>query len=293
MRLRLRDNVLELERGRPLVMGILNATPDSFSDRQGPKDLEALAEHAHAMATAGAAIIDVGGESGRTDAEPITPQQETARVLPLIERLAAGGLTVSIDTWRLEPARAALEAGAAMVNDVSGLSDPGLAELCAEARAALVVAHTRATPKTKEFPGYADVVADVVDVLRERSALARGRGVSEEGLLLDPGLDLAKTPAQSIEVLRRVGELDTLGRPLLLAVSRKDFVGALTGRPPADRDPGTLAALEPALDVAGAVVRVHDVAGAVDFLRVRSALRGEGEPPAGPLEESLRRVVAA
>lgn len=293
MRLRLRDSVLEIERGRPLVMGIVNATPDSFSDTPGPKDLGMLVERAHAMAAAGAAIVDVGGQSGRTDAEAISPEEETARVVPLVERLAADGLAVSVDTWSADPARAALEAGAVMVNDVSGLSDPAVADLCASAGAALVVTHTRAAPKTKELPAYGDVVSDVLDGLRESAGVAAGRGVPEEGLLLDPGLDLAKTPAQSVELLRRLGELDVLGRPLLLAISRKDFVGALTGRPPAERDAGTLAALEPALDVPGAVVRVHDVDGTVDFLRVRSALRGDVEPPPGPLAESLRREVAA
>ena len=137
------------------------------------------------------------------------------------------------------------------------------------------------------------MVADGIGLRGDRAALARERGVSEEALLLDPGLDLAKTPAQSIELLRRLAELDALGRPLLLAVSRKDFVGALTGRVPAERDAGTLAALEPALEVAGAVVRVHDVAGALDFLRVRSALRGDAEPAPGPLPEALRREVPA
>ncbi len=294
MRLRLRETVLVIERGRPLVMGIVNATPDSFSDAPGVvKDIGELAERAHALVAAGAAIVDVGGESGRTDSSAITTEEETARVVPLIERLTAEGVAVSVDTWRAEPALAALHAGAVMVNDVSGLSDPVLADLCAEAGAALAVTHTRAAPKTKAFPGYSDVVRDVLAGLRERCVLAARRGLPEEQLLLDPGIDLAKTPAQSVELLRRLAELEALGRPLLLAVSRKDFVGALTGRLPAERDAGTLAALEPALDVSGAVVRVHDVAGAVDFLRVRSALRGELEPPAGPLAGSLRREVVA
>ena len=293
MRLRARATVLELERGRPLLMGILNATPDSFSDPAGPRALDELVERAHAMVGAGASIVDVGGESGRTDTEAVSPAEEIDRVVPLVERLVAEGIAVSVDTWRRDPARAALDAGAVMVNDVSGLSDPALAELCAACGAALVVTHTRVPPKTKGFPGYDDVVADVLELLRERSAAARGRGVDEDQLLLDPGIDLAKTPAQSVELLRRLGELEALGRPLLLAVSRKDFVGALTGRPPAQRDAGTLASVEPALELPGAVLRVHDVAGVADFLRVRAALRGDVEPPAGPLAESLRREAAA
>ena len=293
MRLRLREGELEIERGRPRVMGILNATPDSFSDRPGAKAAAALVERAHALVEAGAAIVDVGGDSGRTDTRAIPVEAEIERVAPLVERLAADGLLVSVDTWRAESARAALAAGAVMINDVSGLSDPALAELCAASGAALVVTHTRVPPKTKGFPRYDDVVADVLDLLRERAGVARERGVQEEALLFDPGLDLGKTPAESVELLRRLGELETLGRPLLLAVSRKDFVGALTGRPPAQRDAGTLASLEPALELPAAVLRVHDVAGVADFLRVRAALRGEAEPPRGPLEESLRREALA
>ena len=293
MRLRLRDTLVGLERGKPLLMGILNATPDSFSDPPGARHVGELVERAHALQEAGATIVDVGGESGRTDRSAISSGEEARRVAPVVERLTAEGLFVSVDTWRAEPARAALEAGAAMVNDVSGLSDPALAELCAGAGAALVITHTRVPPKTKAFPGYGDVVTDVVELLRERAAVARERGVGEEQLLLDPGIDLAKTPAQSLEVLRRLGELEALDRPLLLAPSRKDFVGALTGRPPARRDAGTLGALEPALDVPGAVLRMHDVAGAADFLRVRAALRGEADFPAGPLEEGLRREAVA
>ena len=295
MRLRLRDAVLELERGRPLLMGIVNATPDSFSDPPGGKALDSLVAHAHAMVADGAAIVDVGGESGRTDRQAVSAREEVARLAPLVERLVGDGLTVSVDTWRAEPARAALAAGATMVNDVSGLADPTLAELCAETGAALVVTHTRADPKEKRFPDYGgDVMADVLKFLRERVAAARGRGVAGDRLLVDPGLDLSKTPAESVEILSRLGELDALGQPLLLAASRKDFLGALAGRSPAERDAATLAALEPALDCAAAVVRVHDVRAVADFLRVRAALRGSSQPlPADALAEPLRREVPA
>ena len=292
MRLRLRDAVVDLERGRPLLMGIVNATPNSFSDPQGPKGLDELARRADALVAEGAAIVDVGGESGRTDRVAVSETQEAARIVPLIERLAAAGVAVSVDTWRAGPARAALEAGAAMVNDVSGLGDPVLAELCAEHRAALVITHTRVAPKTKGFADYEDVVADVLAMLSERVATARDRGVADDALLLDPGIDLAKTPEESVEVLRRLPELEKLGRPLLLALSRKDFVGALTGRPPGARDAGTLGALEPVLDLPGAVVRIHDVAGAADFLAVRAALRGDSRVPGGALDEDLRRKAA-
>ena len=262
----------------PLLMGIVNATPDSFSDRQGEKPLDALVERAHELAEAGAAIIDVGGESGRTDRPAVPVEEERARVVPLIERLAADGLRVSVDTWRAPVARAALAAGASMVNDVSGLSDVEVADACAEAGAELVITHTRAPPKVKAFPDYADVVADVIELLRERAAVAREHGVGEERLIFDPGIDIAKTPAESVEVLRRLPELAELGRPLLVAVSRKDFVGALTGRSPAARDAGTLAAVGVAADAGASILRVHDVAAARDYLAVRAALANGAAP---------------
>jgi dihydropteroate synthase len=290
VRLRLRDGALELSPGRPALMGIVNATPDSFSDAQGPKPLDALVERGLALAADGAALVDVGGESGRTDRPAVGVGEEIGRVVPLVERLAGEGVAVSVDTWRAPVARAALDAGAALVNDVSGLADPAIADACAEAGAGLVVTHTRAAPKVKAFPDYADVVADVGELLRERTAAARERGVADDQLLLDPGLDLAKSPAESVELLRRLGELAPLGRPLLLAISRKDFVGAITGRPPAERDAGTLGAIEPALELALPVLlRVHDVRAAADFLAVRAALRGMTSVPDGALDDGLRR----
>jgi dihydropteroate synthase len=272
----------------PLLMGIVNATPDSFSDRQGEKRLEELVEQAHRLAEEGAAIVDVGGESGRTDREAVPVEEERARVVPLIERLAADGLKVSVDTWRAPVARAALAAGASMVNDVSALSDVEVADACAEAGAQLVITHTRVPPKVKAFPEYDDVVADVAELLRERCAVAVERGVEEERIVFDPGIDIAKTPAQSVELLRRLPELAELGRPLLVAVSRKDFVGALTGRPPAARDAGTLAAVGIAADGGADILRVHDVAAARDYLAVRGAL-ANGTASDLQLDPALRR----
>jgi dihydropteroate synthase len=288
MILRLRDRTLELR--EPLLMGIVNATPDSFSDRQGDKEAAELAELALAQIAAGAALVDVGGESGRTDREAVTVDEELARVVPLVGRVADAGVTVSVDTWRAPVARAALDSGAAMINDVSGLSDPEIANVCAAAGAALVITHTRLAPKTKGFPSYADVVEDVVALLSERAGEARARGVADEQLVFDPGIDLAKTPAESVEVLRRLAELRELRRPLLVGVSRKDFVGALTGRSPAGRSPGTLAALGAAVDGGAAILRVHDVADARDYLAVRAALSGEAAVEPGlRLDPALRR----
>jgi dihydropteroate synthase len=284
----LRDRTLELR--EPLLMGIVNATPDSFSDRQGDKEAAELAELALAQIAAGAALVDVGGESGRTDREAVTVDEELARVVPLVGRVADAGVTVSVDTWRAPVARAALDSGAAMINDVSGLSDPEIANVCAAAGAALVITHTRLAPKTKGFPSYADVVEDVVALLSERAGEARARGVADEQLVFDPGIDLAKTPAESVEVLRRLAELRELRRPLLVGVSRKDFVGALTGRSPAGRSPGTLAALGAAVDGGAAILRVHDVADARDYLAVRAALSGEAAVEPGlRLDPALRR----
>jgi dihydropteroate synthase len=288
----MRQHELDFEHGRPLLMGIVNAGPDSFSD-PGPRELDGLLRTAHELTDAGASLVDVGGESGRSDRQAVSEDEESSRIVPLVERLAGEGVAVSVDTWRAGPARAALDAGASMLNDVSALSEPVLADLCAQTGAGLVITHTRTAPKTKEMPGHEDVVADAAALLAELAATAQGRGVGADTLLLDPGLDLGKTPAESVEVLRRIGELEALGRPLLLAVSRKDFLGAITGRPPAGRDAATLAAIEPALDLAGAVVRVHDVAAAADFLAVRASLRGDGPVPGEALDPSLRTEAIA
>jgi dihydropteroate synthase len=274
-----------------ILMGIVNATPDSFSDREGAKSVDELAALAHELAGAGAAIVDVGGESGRTDREAVPVEEEIERVAPLVQRLAADGLTVSVDTWRAPVAHAALAAGAAMVNDVSALSDPGVADACAAAGASLVITHTRLPPKVKGFPAYDDVVADVIELLGERAAEAERRGVARERLVFDPGIDLGKTPPESIELLRRLPELAALGGPLLVAVSRKDFVGALTGRSPAARDAGTLAAVDRAVEGGAAILRVHDVAAVRDYLLVRAALRGGAEPELELAEELRREAV--
>jgi dihydropteroate synthase len=271
-------------------MGIVNASPESFSDGESVGGLDAQVERALALCEDGADLIDAGGESGVTDRAPVSAAEEAARVVPLVEKLAAAGVAVSVDTWKAEVAHAAVEAGAVMVNDVSGLSDVGVADACAASGAALVVMHTRVPPKVKAFPDYEDVAADVVDFVRARAALAVERGVGEEQVVLDPGPDFAKSPAETVEVLRRLPELVALGRPVLLAVSRKDFVGALTGRAPGARGAGTLAALGEGVDAGAAIARVHDVAAARDFLDVRAALRGERDvAPDLALDPALRR----
>jgi dihydropteroate synthase len=273
--LRLRDRTLVAPASGPLIMGILNASPESFSDGGLYGTLDTQVARAESLTAAGAAIIDVGGESGVTGVEPVTVDEEIRRVAPLVARLVTLGMVVSVDTWKVPVARAVLAEGAHLINDVSGLRDIGLANACAESGAGLVLMHTRAEPKRKEFPHYDDVVADVVGFLRERMATAIEAGVTVEGIVLDPGPDFAKTPAQTIEVLTRLDAVAALGRPVLLAVSRKDFIGALTLRRPREREPGTLAAIADGVDRGAAIVRVHDVGAVRDFFTVRAALRGD------------------
>ena len=279
--------------GRPWLMGIVNATPDSFSDAGERRTLDECVELARSLLHDGADLIDIGGESGVTNRPPVTAEEEIERVVPLIERVAAElGAIVSVDTYKPQVARAAVAAGAAIVNDVSGLRDPELADLCARTGAGLVVMHTRAAPKQKLLDPGLDgrIAADVELFLGERITLALEHGVAFEQLLLDPGPDFGKTPAQTVEALRALDRLHTLGRPLLLAVSRKDFVGAITGRAPRARLAGTLAAIACGVDAGAHVLRVHDVAATADFLAVRAALSAEAEgDPALHLADELRR----
>jgi len=288
--LRIPGRVLELDSSRPLLMGIVNASPESFSDGSEVADLAAQLRRALELTEQGAEMIDVGGESGVTNADPLPPEVEIERVVPLVERLAAEGLIVSVDTWKAPVAQAALAAGAAMINDVSGLRDPLIADACAAAGAALVIMHTRSEPKKKEFPEYDDVVQDVLAFLRERIALAAEHGLAEDHIVLDPGPDFAKTPAETIAVLQKLGSLREFGRPVLLAASRKDFIGAVTGRKPRERLAGTLAAVGEGVNHGATILRVHDVAEVRDYLDVRNALRGVVKVSDDlRLDEGLRR----
>ena len=271
---------------RPLLMGIVNASPDSFSDRGRFSGLDAQVALGEQLLREGADIIDVGGESASTGRPPVPVEEEIARVVPVIERLARDlGALVSVETYKPPVARAGIEAGARIVNDVSGLRDPELATVCAQTGAALVLMHTAAAPRERrQDPDlYEDIVAEVIAFLRERIETALAAGVRREQLIVDPGPDFAKTPAQTIRLLSSVGRLHELGRPLLLAISRKDFIGALTGRPPHERLAGTLAALAHGLDEGAHMFRLHDIEAAGDYLAVRAALAGEHE-----IDEELR-----
>lgn len=277
---RVPTGTLTLTRGRPALMGIVNANPDSFSDSVRLDALDDQVRHALALVADGASIIDVGGESGVTYTGISPDEVEAGRVVPLVRRLADEGIVVSVDTWKPAVAEAALDAGAAIINDVSGLRDARLAELCAQAGAALVVMHTRAAPKQEHFHDYAgDVARDVVAFLSDRCAAARAAGVGEDQLIVDPGPDFTKTPAETVASLRAIGDVNALGRPVLHAVSRKYFVGAITGRAPAERGAGTLAAVGWSADHGAAILRVHDVRATADFLAVRRVLDGDDPMP--------------
>jgi dihydropteroate synthase len=276
----------------PALMGIVNATPDSFSDGGLHPTTEDRVGLALELAEQGAAIIDVGGQSGITGVPEVAVEEEIARVVPVVEGIlaAAPGLVVSVDTYRPAVVEAVLATGAALINDVSGLLHPEVAELCGSAGAGLVIMHTRAQPKHKVLDPelYDDVVADVVTFLRQRIDVAVARGIGRERIVVDPGPDFAKTPAQTVEVLRGLDRVRALGRPVLLALSRKDFVGAITARPPQARLGGTLAAVG-ALAGPGTILRVHDVDAVRDYLAVAAVLGGRAELPADArLADDLR-----
>jgi dihydropteroate synthase len=266
----------------PFLMGIVNATPDSFSDGGQFLDVDAAVAHALRLAEEGADLIDLGGESTRPGAPPVPAAEEARRVVPVVERLRARGfaLPISVDTFKPEVARAALAAGADLVNDVMGLADPALAAVVAEAKAPVVIMHMRGTPADMASRAvYGDVVADVVRELEDALARAVAAGVERERIILDPGLGFAKTAEQSVELLARLPELRAIGRPLLVGPSRKSFIGKVTGAPVAERLPGTLAAVSVAVLAGVEFLRVHDVAPARQAAQVAAAVRQASASP--------------
>jgi dihydropteroate synthase len=264
-------------------MGVLNLTPDSFSDGGRFLDPDAAVARARVLADEGADLLDVGGESTRPGAPPVPAAEEIRRVVPVLERLRAEGypVPVSVDTSKPEVARAALAAGAAMVNDVTALSDPALAEVVAAAGVPVVLMHMRGTPRDmQDRAAYRDVVREVRDELARALERAERAGVARARILLDPGIGFAKTAPQSLELLARLREIAALGRPVLVGPSRKSFIGHVTGTLVADRLPGTLAAVAVAVLNGAAVVRVHDVAAARQAARIAAAVREADRPPA-------------
>lgn len=255
----------------PWVMGIVNVTPDSFSDGGRHFTLEAAVQAGRAMRAAGADLIDIGGESTRPGAAPVTPEQEQARVLPVIAALAREGIAVSVDTRHAGTMQAALAAGARIVNDVTALAhDPAALGTVAAARAPVVLMHMRGTPETMlDDARYADVGAEVVLELERRVAAAEAAGIARAAIAVDPGIGFAKDHAQNVELLSRLAILHGLGCHILAGVSRKRFIGHLTGEAEAARrGPGSLAAALAALDRGATILRVHDVAETVQAVRV-------------------------
>jgi dihydropteroate synthase len=256
-------------------MGVVNVTPDSFSDGGLFLDPAAAIEHGQRLAEEGAGILDVGGESTRPGAQPVPEEEELARVLPVIEGLAAAETPrISIDTTKLNVARAALNAGATLVNDVSAFRfAPDMAGLVASAGVDCCLMHMLGEPRTmQEDPRYEDVVEEVKAFLEERLAFATAEGVPEERVWLDPGIGFGKTVGHNLELLRRLDEIVAIGRPVVVGTSRKSFLGKLTGGKPEDeRLPGTIATNVLALERGASVFRVHDVAPVADALRVAAA----------------------
>ena len=261
---------------RPLIMGILNVTPDSFADHGRHFDHAAALDHARRLVAAGADILDVGGESTRPFAEPVPLEEELRRVIPVIAALAPEiPIPISIDTYKASVARAALDAGAAIINDISALRfDPALAPLAAAARVPVVLMHMQGTPRDmQQDPRYHDLMGEITAFFRERLEFAVGQGIPRELIILDPGLGFGKTQEHNLEVIRRLAEFQELGCPLLLGPSRKAFIGHLTGQPAGpERDVGTLAALAASVQRGAKIVRTHNVAYARQFFSVWEAI---------------------
>jgi dihydropteroate synthase len=259
---------------RPAVMGVLNVTPDSFSDGGDFLEPAAAVAHAEQLAAEGADLIDIGGESTRPGAAPVSEEEELRRVLPVLEVLGERRLApLSIDTCKAAVARAALEAGATFVNDVSALrADPDLASVVADSGAEVCLVHMKGEPRTmQENPRYEEVVADVRAFLEERLVFAVRAGIAEENVWLDPGIGFGKTLEHNLELLRRLDEIVSIGRPVVVGVSRKRFIGKLTGRAERDRLAGALAANVLAFERGATMFRDHDVAATRDALTVAGA----------------------
>jgi dihydropteroate synthase len=267
----------------PLVMGVVNVTPDSFSDGGEYLDPARAIAHAAQLVREGADVLDVGGESTRPGADAVDADEETCRVVPVLDGLVGVGVPVSIDTSKAAVAAAALDAGAAWVNDVTALrGDPDLAALCAERRCEVVLMHMLGDPRTmQDDPRYDDVVDDVRAFLAERVEAAVAAGIAEERIWIDPGIGFGKTLEHNLALLRRLGELRELGRPILLGASRKTFIGKITGREVGERVGGTIAANVLAVANGAGGVRVHDVAATRDALRTLAAVEEGWEP--GPV----------
>jgi dihydropteroate synthase len=272
------------------IMGVLNVTPDSFSDGGTYEEAAAAIRHGRRLAEEGATIVDVGGESTRPGAAPVPAAEERRRVVPVIEGLDGLAAQISIDTMKLEVAAAAVEAGASYVNDVTAFRhDPALAGFVAERGLDCCLMHMLGEPRTMQAdPRYEDVVSDVKAFLEERLAFAVAEGVPEERIQLDPGIGFGKTIGHNLELLRRLDEIAAIGRPVVLGTSRKSFLGKITGRDVAGRAPATVATCVLGLERGARVFRVHDVAAVADGLAVAAATFTPGWPQTTPIPTRTR-----
>jgi len=271
-----RGRVLSLS--RPLIMGIVNVTPDSFSDGgQHPTYGTALA-HALRLVEEGADILDIGGESTRPGAADVTPDEELERVVPLVESLAREGVPLSVDTSKPEVMRAAIGAGAAIINDVRALQAPGAVDAVADSDCGVVLMHMQGMPRTMQMaPRYEDVVAEVRVFLRERLGALEAAGVSPDRIALDPGFGFGKTVEHNFTLLRELQRFTSLGCPVVAGLSRKSMLGAVTGRAVGERATASVVGAVLAAERGARVLRVHDVAATRDGLRVWEAMQGQGE----------------
>ena len=262
-----------LELARPLVMGVVNVTPDSFSDGGRFLDPEAAIDHARRLIGEGADIVDVGGESTRPGARPVDAAEELQRVLPVIRALRDESVPVAVDTLKPEVMRAAIAEGASIVNDVYALRVPGALDAVSASDAGICLMHMQGEPRTMQAaPHYEDVVREVKAFLRERMAAAASAGIAGERVAVDPGFGFGKTVGHNLELLRRLPELVELGAPVLVGLSRKSTLGAITGRPASERLAASLAAALLAVLRGATIVRVHDVAATRDALAVLAAV---------------------
>ena len=273
-----REAIAGLTFDRPRIMGIVNVTPDSFSDGGAFLDPQAAIAHGLALLAEGADILDVGGESTRPGAQPVSEDEERRRVLPVIRGLADAGATVSVDTRHAAVMRAAVAAGAAIINDVTALAgDPDSLQTAAEAAVPVVLMHMQGQPQTMQAdPRYRDVVLDILDALEARIGACEAAGIPRARVVVDPGIGFGKTVAHNADLLARLSAFHALGCPILLGASRKSFIGRLDGDAPADRRlPGSLAAALQALNQGAQILRVHDVAATRQAIAVWEAIRGQ------------------
>jgi len=258
-----------IELDEPVVMGILNVTPDSFYDGGRHGDVGHAIAHARQMAADGAAIVDVGGESTRPGAAPVPEDEELRRVVPVVGALARDGFLVSVDTRRAAVMRAAIAAGAAMVNDVTALRGPGAMEAVARSDVAVCLMHMQGEPSTmQDAPRYDDVGAEVLSFLAARARAAENAGIARERIVVDPGFGFGKTLEHNLQLMRALPRLVAAGYPVLVGLSRKGSLGTITGRPVEERLPASIAAALAAVARGAAIVRVHDVRETVDALKV-------------------------